>query len=486
MSEWVTTCNTRPEWLIQDEGETEIERWCLVLVWSAAEPERIGETAFVDERAGPLILGRGGPTASDAAERMQFLRQRPGGAALTPPLQGDGLSRRQCVVRAHRRGIELESVGRATMLVDSEPRASATVGRGQLVTIQDQLVLYCSRQKPLRPMRHFDLQQARGFGNADAFGIVGEHRAIWDLREQLAFGAATDQHVLVVGETGSGKELAARALHQLSSRGKREMVTRNSATLPASLIDSELFGNAPNYPTAGMPERLGIVGQADNSTLFLDEIAELPGELQAHLLRILDAGGDYQRLGDPQVRHCNLRLIAATNRDPTELRPEFVGRLTLQLQLPSLRDRPEDIPFLVRHLLLRAAEASPGLQGRFFVDTINGSYPRVSPDLIAALMRHHHSCNVRELDRLLWRAVAESSHNYVALTRALSDELGEPAHAGPETPPLAVPEPTQQEVMGALNRHHGHVAKAASSLGMSSRYALYRLMRKYGLRVDRT
>ncbi len=486
MSEWVTTCNERPEWLSRDEDSRATERWCLVLVWSVVEPERIGETAFVDERVGSLVLGRGGSTAADPSERLQFVRQRPGGVVPTEPLQGDGLSRRQCIVRSAAEGITLENVGRAPMLVDSEPCTTATVGAGQLVTIKDQLVLYCSRQPALARPRYFDLKRAPAFGTADEFGIVGEHRAIWDLREQLAFGAASDQHVLVVGESGSGKELAARALHLLSPRAKRELVARNAATFPSILIDAELFGSAADYPNAGMQARLGVIGQADGSTLFLDEIAELPAELQAHLLRVLDRGGEYQRLGDPQVRHSDFRLIAATNRDPTELRLDLLGRLTLQVQLPSLIDRPEDIPFLVRHLLVRAAQASTGLQARFFIENTYGLYPRVDPDLVEALMQHRYSYNVRELDKLLWKAVADSPRNFVALTRALRDELGQPERRTSAALPAPVAEPTAQQVMEGLSRHDGHVAKTASALGLSSRYALYRLMRKYGLKVERS
>lgn len=484
MSEWVTTCNERPEWLSRDEDDDASARWCLTLVWSAAEPERIGETAVVDEQLGQLVLGRGGASAADPSERLQFVRQRPGGVVPRPPLQGDGLSRRQCLVQANARGITLENIGRAAMLIDSQQSASATVGEGQLVTIKDQLVLYCSRQPPPVRLRYFDLKRAVRFGDSDAFGIVGEHRAIWELREQLAFSAASNQHVLVVGESGSGKELAAKALHQLSPRGKRDLVARNAATFPSTLIDAELFGSAANYPNSGMPARAGVIGQADGTTLYLDEIAELPAELQSHLLRVLDRGGEYQRLGDAQVRHSDFRLVAATNRDPTELRLDLLGRFTLQIQLPSLGDRVEDIPLLVRHLLLRAAESSPGMRARFFVETQDGAHPRIDPDLIEALMRHRFTYNVRELDRLLWKAVADSPRNFVALTRALRDELGEPERSASPPPALAA-EPTADEVKAALDRCDGHVAKAAGVLRLSSRYALYRLMRKYGLKVER-
>src|SRR5690348_15490748 len=126
-------------------------------------------------------------------------------------------------------------------------------------------------------------------------------------------------HVLLTGASGTGKELAARAIHALSKRSGQRLVARNAATLPESLIDAELFGNAKNYPNPGMAERAGLVGQADGSTLFLDEIAELPSSSQAHLLRVLD-DGEYHRLGDGLARRSDFRLVAATNRDVSSLK----------------------------------------------------------------------------------------------------------------------------------------------------------------------
>src|SRR6185503_16398678 len=117
---------------------------------------------------------------------------------------------------------------------------------------------------------------------------------------------------------------AARALHELSPRAERRLVSRNAATLPSGLMDAELFGNAKNYPNPGMAERAGLIGEANGGTLFLDEIGELPAELQAHLLRVLDGDGEYQRLGDAQQRRSDFRLVAATNRDPSSLKHDFL------------------------------------------------------------------------------------------------------------------------------------------------------------------
>src|SRR5262249_14365097 len=175
----------------------------------------------------------------------------------------------------------------------------------------------------------------------------------------------TCHNVLIHGPSGTGKELAARAVHALSRRAKRPLVARNAATLPPGLVDAELFGNVKNYPNPGTPERPGLIAQADGGTLFLDEIGELPWDLQAHLLRVLDAGGESHRLGEATARRASIRLVAATNRAPGELKHDLLARLTLRLVMPELAARPEDIPLLVRHLLRRAAEQSPDIGRRF-------------------------------------------------------------------------------------------------------------------------
>src|SRR6185369_7117992 len=123
-------------------------------------------------------------------------------------------------------------------------------------------------------------------------------------------------------------------------------------------VDAELFGNVKNYPNPGTPEREGLIGEADGSTLFLDEIGELPVHMQAHLLRVLDRGGEYQRLGDSRAQRADLRVVAATNRPLDALKHDFLARLTLRLEIPSLDERRDDIPLLARHLLRRAAETS--------------------------------------------------------------------------------------------------------------------------------
>jgi two-component system response regulator HydG len=279
--------------------------------------------------------------------------------------------------------------------------------------------------------------------------------------------------VLLHGESGTGKELAARAVHTLSPRARAPFIARNAATLPAGLIDAELFGNAKNYPNPGMNERGGLIGEADGGTLFLDEIAEIPVEQQAHLLRVLDGDGEYQRLGEAHSRRSDFILVGATNREVSALKHDLGARLTLRLELPPLAARREDIPLLVRHLLLLAAKKSPRIGERFVQESKGGRLDvRVDPALIEELLVRAYETHIRELDALLWRAMAGSPGDTVLLTPELRKES-----RGRET------EPTAEQIRAAI-KGAGNVQSAARALGLKSRYALYRLMKRHGIASD--
>ncbi|MEQ1570458.1 MAG: sigma 54-interacting transcriptional regulator, partial [Myxococcota bacterium] len=290
-----------------------------------------------------------------------------------------------------------------------------------------------------------------------------------ELRARLRFLARRSEPVLVCGESGTGKELAAAAVHRRSDRSAGPFVARNAATLPEGLVDAELFGNARNYPNAGLPERPGLVGAADGGTLFLDEIGEMPTALQAHLLRVLDRG-EYQRLGEARTRRADFRFVAATNRDPTELKHDVAARLPLRVELPGLGDRPEDVPLLMRHLLAEA-RTDPELAERFF----DGEHPRIAPELVVGLLRHRWTHHVRELRALVWRALETSPGRALVLGPEVRDRLRSEPRPAPAEPLDAA------AVRAALASTGGNVTDAARLLGLSSRFALYRLLRKLGI-----
>jgi transcriptional regulator with AAA-type ATPase domain len=465
-----------------DEGEIT----ALVIAWSRAEPHRVGEIAILADDGAVTTLGRGDEDDA-AAPRLRFFRQRPGRLDETPPLASPGLSRRQLLVHPAEGGARLESVGRCAMEVNGVRVDAASIGPGDVVTLGRELVLYCARRKPLIPRpRHFPPASMPPFGAPDPFGILGESPHAWSLRESVAFAAKADRHVLVTGASGSGKELAARAIHLLSERAARRFLPRNAAVLPPGLIDAELFGNARNYPNAGMPERAGLIGDADGGTLFLDEIGELPSELQAHLLRVLDSDGEYQRLGETTTRRSNFRLVAATNRDPSALKHDLAARLPARVDVPRLSDRREDIPLLAKHLVLRAAQKTPEIAARFVFESEDGAeHVRFDPTLVAHLLKRDYPTNVRDLDAVLVRAIGLSDED----TLHLPPELRAAPHAGRREEaaahrPARPPEPTAEGIRAALAEHGGSTKRAARALGLSSRFVLYRLMKKHGIAVD--
>jgi hypothetical protein len=451
----------------------------LVIVWSAEEPSRVGELAVL-ATGHPQMLGRGGDPAPEP--RIRFFRQRPASLVATSPLEGAGLSRRQLMVAVQDGTLTVERIGRCPLQVNGALCDQAALLPGDTLHLHRQLVLlYLRRPAVIPPCHHFGQASWGQFGEPDAYGILGESPATWLLRERLAFVAKSGTHALLVGASGTGKELAARAIHAQSDRTSRAFVARNAATFPAGLIDAEMFGTAKNYPNAGMPERPGLVGEADRGTLFLDEIGELPVEQQAHLLRVLDTGGEYQRLGESVTRRSDFRLVGATNRDPAALKHDLRARLTSVVALTPLASRREDIPLLARHLLLAAAKRGPEVAGRFVGKEPRGRpLARLAASFIEHLLRDPLEANVRGVEAMLWQGMSEATGDVIEVPRTPAGPSAPRAHTS--SPPDRKAEPTVHQIRAALDAAGGSVGKAASALGLSSRFVLYRLMGKHGIR----
>jgi two-component system nitrogen regulation response regulator GlnG/two-component system response regulator HydG len=465
---------------MEPAGETRpAPRAALVVVWCESEPWRVGEVIVMppsgDGRG--LVLGRG-DGGGGSKERAKLARQRPGESVETAPLEAGHISREQLVLKNHPDGgIAIENVGKRALVVRGAIMDAVRVRAGDVVEIKNQLVMIaCERPAIIPPLRTGDGRLAPAFGEADAFGYVGESPEAWRLRDEIAIIGARREHVLVLGDSGTGKELTAQALHAMSARAARRLIARNAATVPSGIIDAELFGNAANYPNAGMPERPGLIGEADGSTLFLDEIGELPIELQTHLLRVLD-GGDYQRLGDARRRTADVRLVAATNRPVAQLKSDLAARFPIRLRVPGLHERREDIALIAHHLLKKMiASRAPS--------AASSAEPRMSKDLAVALAQHLYTTHAREIATVLFRAMVESRGDAIELTPGARELLGlAPAATPSAAPPPAsdTPHVTREAIVEALARCEGVQARAWRELGLANRYVLRRLMKKHGI-----
>lgn len=229
--------------------------------------------------------------------------------------------------------------------------------------------------------------------------IVSKSKVFRRVLQQIEQVAATDATVLIIGESGTGKELIARAIHNISLRSRKPLVKVNCAALPANLIESELFGHERGAFTGALERKIGRFELADGGTIFLDEIGELPVELQAKLLRVLQEG-EFERLGNPRTMKVNVRVIAATNRnleqaiEKKEFREDLFYRLNVfPVVCPPLRDRKEDIPLLVKHFCQKHEVR------------IGKKITHIPAKVMTALEQYDWPGNIRELENIIERAL---------------------------------------------------------------------------------
>ena len=265
----------------------------------------------------------------------------------------------------------------------------------------------------------------------------------------------SEANVLITGEHGTGKEVVARTLHALSARATKPMVTVNAGGLSEGVFESELFGHVKGAFTDARADRVGRFELADSSTLFLDEIANVPLNLQAKLLRVLETG-DLERVGSSTTRRVNVRVLAATNADVN----------TIEIHIPPLRDRREDVDLLAHHFLHGYAQR--------YRKNISG----FDTAAIKALHEHAWPGNVRELDHAVERGVLLSPGPSV---RAADLGLRAQASGGAaKLEEMSLDEVERYLIQRTLSRHEGNVSQAAKALGLS-RSAMYRRLQKHGL-----
>ncbi len=320
----------------------------------------------------------------------------------------------------------------------------------------------------------------KGLRQADAPAgelLLGETPPIRLLRERIEAAAASDVAVLVTGETGTGKELCARAIHRRSARGGRPLVVVNCAAIPETLFEAELFGHEKGAFTGAERRREGRFAAADGGTLFLDEVGDLASGSQAKLLRALESSS-FERVGSSQTVKVDVRVVAATNHDLVAevargaFRRDLYYRLNvIDVHTPALRDRRADLPILVGTFLRQIAAR----QGR--------AVPEMEPAAVAALMSHDYPGNVRELQHALERAVALARGGPIRLDHLPPDLAAGAGRApaasgeGPGFEPLerALAAFESEYVKRALARSGGHRTRAAALLGISRKSLWERL-----------
>jgi formate hydrogenlyase transcriptional activator len=310
-------------------------------------------------------------------------------------------------------------------------------------------------------------------GHAGFDGIIGCSSSLIDVFNLVRTVAATTSTVLIEGETGTGKELIARAIHDHSPRRERPFMKLNCAAIPPGLLESELFGYEKGAFTGAVTRRIGRLEAAHGGTVFLDEVGEIPLELQAKLLRFLQEF-QFERLGSTRTLRVDVRFVTATNRcleqmvSEQQLRSDLFYRLhVFPITLPPLRDRPEDIPLLVRHFV------------KLFSIRMRKQIDDIPDDVMAALMKYEWPGNIRELENFIERCVILSAGSklYTPLQKLKSAPKFEARE------PITLADAERDHIRKTLHRTNGILAGpngAAAQLGVK-RSTLYYRMEKLGI-----
>ena len=294
--------------------------------------------------------------------------------------------------------------------------------------------------------------------------------------------APSEANVLVTGESGVGKEVIANVIHSRSLRADKPMVKLNCAAFPQQMIESELFGYVKGAFTGAMNDFSGMIAEADGSTLFLDEISEMPADLQTRFLRVLQEG-EYRSLGSTRTMTSNFRVIAATNRPiqqalaENRLRSDLYYRLnTFQIEVPPLRERKQDIPPLVSTFVKR------------FAQKLGKAEPEITPEAFEKLLDYAWPGNVRELQNAIEYAVVLARQNLITVKELPTEvqlpavlqktERGEPQSAKPQS----LNEMERHAILQALAQTHGNKKRAAELLGIQ-RPTLYNKMKRFGIQL---
>jgi formate hydrogenlyase transcriptional activator len=322
------------------------------------------------------------------------------------------------------------------------------------------------------PLYHGDERAARKPERAESSFLdtmVGRRGGLRAILSQVKAVAGTNTTVLIAGETGTGKEVIARAIHELSPRRNRNLVKVNCAAMPAGLLESELFGHERGAFTGAINSHVGRFALADRGTLFLDEIGDMPLELQPKLLRVLQER-EFEAVGSTRTTRVDVRVVAATNQDlkqmvrDREFREDLYYRLNVfPIYLPPLRERKADIPELVEHFVQQ------------FADSMEKTIETIPEETIRSLVRHCWPGNIRELQNYIARGVILSNDGVFKPAPLESCEPLEPEIANP-----TLEDKVRSEILAACQRAHwklGGPRGAAARLGLKRTTLFYKMKR---------
>jgi PAS domain S-box-containing protein len=352
----------------------------------------------------------------------------------------------------------------------SRPDPSGTYTRTMFIDITERVLMEQEKAR-LEAQNIYLQEEIQGSHNFEE--LIGGSTSLKKVLKNVGRVAPTDSTVLITGETGTGKELIARAIHNLSPRKGRPLVKVNCAAIPAGLIESELFGHEKGAFTGALTKKMGRFEVADKGTIFLDEIGELPLDLQSKLLRVLQEG-EFERVGGIQTFKVNVRVIAATNRDLEQqsktghYRPDLYYRLNVfPIHLPALREREGDIPLLVQYFVHK------------FAANFGKKIDRISERMMAGLQRYQWPGNIRELEHVIERAVILSEGSELEPIEWLSQPNGKAGAAKTQT----LEEIERQHIVDVLDQTNWRVSGekgAAKILGLNPT-TLEARMKKLGI-----
>ncbi len=352
----------------------------------------------------------------------------------------------------------------------SRPDPSGTYTRTMFLDITEQVLMEQEKAR-LEAQNVYLQEEIKGTHNFEE--LIGGSTSLKKVLKNVERVAPTDSTVLITGETGTGKELIARAIHNLSPRKSRPLVKVNCAAIPAGLIESELFGHEKGAFTGALTKKMGRFEVADKGTIFLDEIGELPLDLQSKLLRVLQEG-EFERVGGTQTFKVNVRVIAATNRDLEQLsktghyRPDLYYRLNVfPIHLPALREREGDIPLLVQYFVHK------------FAVNLGRKIDRIPERMMTALQRYPWPGNIRELEHVIERAVILSEGPELEPI----DWLSQPGSKAGSGKTLTLEEIERQHIVDVLEQTNWRVSGdkgAAKILGLNPT-TLEARMKKLGI-----